>query len=354
MRFIPEVTVGCTFDRHYEKRLKDWGLFRVFTLPLGTNPERLLSCSPADERKMLDTPTLSFVGSLEYKKIQYLLKNIARSWRSMPPNMVTVLEKAIEQYRKMPRADAEDVIAACAGAMGVAYRFPDGVVKQMVLSFLDREASFRQRREIIEGLKPLGISVFGEPFWEKVVGKPFYKGSVNYYSPEIVHLYRSSSINLNISKYQLKTTVNQRVFDCPLCDGFLISDYREEISNYFEVDKSMVVYSDLEDLVGKITYYLGHEKEANRIMEEGKGTVLDRHTYGHRLEEMFNRVKKIRDDGSFWGNCRQALKGSMPASLPTFLSTLRQEISSHHGDSLVSIDMPVLDDMGSIERFIHG
>ena len=354
IRFIPETTIGCTFDRYYEKRLKGWGMYRVFTLPLGTNPERLLSGLPADQEKMQDTPTLSFVGSLEYKKIRYLLKNIARLWRSMPPNMVSVLEKAIEQYRKMPVADAEEVIAACAGAMGVGYRFPDGVVKQMVLSFLDREASFRQRREIIEGLKPLGISVFGEPFWEKVVGKPFYKGRVDYYSPEIVRLYRSSRINLNISKYQLKTTVNQRVFDCPLCDGFLISDYREEISNYFEIDKSMVVYSDLEDLVKKITYYLDHEKEATRIIEEGKGTVLDRHTYGHRLEEMSNRVNKLREDGSFQRNCEQALKGSMPASLPAFLAAVRQEISSHHADNPVSLDMPVLDAIGPIERFIHG
>ena len=110
IRFIPEVTIGCTFDRYYEKRLKDWGLHHVFTLPLGTNPERLLSALPADRQKIQDTFTLSFVGSLEYKKIQYLLKNIARLWRSIPPNMVSVLEKAIEQYRKTPLADAEDVI----------------------------------------------------------------------------------------------------------------------------------------------------------------------------------------------------------------------------------------------------
>jgi spore maturation protein CgeB len=272
----------------------------------------------------------------------------------MPPNMVSVLEKAIDQYRKMPVADAEDVIAASAEALGVSYRFPDGVVKQMVLSFLDREASFRQRCEMIEGLKPLGISVFGEPFWEKVIGKPYYKGRVDYYSPEIVRLYRSSRINLNISKYQLKTTVNQRVFDCPLCDGFLISDYREEISSCFEIDKSMVVYTDLEDLVEKITYYLAHEKEAKRIVEEGKRTVLDRHTYGHRLEEMVNRVNRLGEHDAFQRKCEKTLKGSMSASLPAFLGTVRKKISAHHGDSAVSLDMPVFDFMGPVERFIHG
>ena len=321
-KFIPEATIGCTFDRFYEKRLKKWGMYQVFTLPLGTNPERLLGALPSIQKERSFEHAISFVGSLEYEKIQYLLKNIFQHWRSMPSKMVDVLERSIEIYRKRNPVDAEAVLHECAETMGVDYSFPNGIVKQMVLSFLDREASFRQRQEIIEGLKLSSISVFGEPFWKKIIGKPYYKGRINYYSSEIGKLYRNSQINLNISKYQLKTTVNQRVFDCPLCDGFLITDFKEEIEDYFEIDKSMVVYYDPEDLQRKIQYYLSHEKEAKKVVERGKETVLERHTYQHRLEKMANFVKQISHDHSFRINCREGLKKAWPTQLTEFLNAV--------------------------------
>lgn len=321
-KFIPEATIGCTFDRFYEKRLKKWGMHHVFTLPLGTNPERLLDTSHYAQKEQPYEHTISFVGSLEYEKIQYLLKNIFQHWRTMPPEMVDVLERAIEIYRRRNPVDAEAVLHECAETMGVEYSFPNGIVKQMVLSFLDREASFRQRQEIIQGLKVSDISVFGEPFWEKIIGKPYYKGRINYYSSEIGKLYRNSRINLNISKYQLKTTVNQRVFDCPLCDGFLITDFKEDIEDYFEIDNSMVVYSDPEDLETKIQYYLSHEKQAKKIVEKGKETVLERHTYRHRIEKMANLVKQISHDHSFRINCREGLKKAWPTQLSEFLNAV--------------------------------
>jgi len=327
-KFIPEATIGFTFDRFYEKKLKEWGMYHVFTLPLGTNPERLLDANHYFQKEHPYEHKISFVGSLEYEKILYLLKNIFNHWTTMPPKMVNVLEKSIENYRRRDPVNAEAVLHECAEIMGVDYSFPNGIVKQMVLSFIDREASFRQRQEIIQCLKFSDISVFGEPFWEKIVGTPYYKGRINYYSSEIGKLYRNSRINLNISKYQLKTTVNQRVFDCPLCDGFLITDFKEEIENYFEIDNSIVVYSNLEELKKKIQYYLSHEKEAKKIVEKGKETILERHTYRHRLEKMVTLVKKISHDYSFFSNYRESLRKVWPPQLSEFLNAVFKGIEN--------------------------
>jgi spore maturation protein CgeB len=325
-KFIPEATIGCTFDRFYEKRLKEWGMYHVFTLPLGTNPERLLDTSHYAQKEQPYKHTISFVGSLEYEKIQYLLKNIFDHWTTMPPEMVDVLERAIEIYRRKNPVHAEAVLHECAETVGVKYSFPNGIVKQMVLSFMDREASFRQRQEIIQGLKVSDISVFGEAFWGKIIGTSYYKGRINYYSSEIRDLYKNSRINLNISKYQLKTTVNQRVFDCPLCDGFLITDFKEDIEDYFKIDSSMVVYFDQQDLEKKIQYYLSHEKHAQKVIEKGKETILERHTYRHRLEEMTNLVKQISQNPSFRIHCREGLKKACPKQLPEFLNAVFKDI----------------------------
>jgi spore maturation protein CgeB len=198
---------------------------------------------------------VSFVGALEYKKIQYLLQNISRLWPAMPAGMAEVLDRTVPAYRNDFLRDTDKVLQDCARDLGVRFTFPNGIVRQMVLSYIDREAGFRQRHEVIESLKPFGVRVFGEPFWEKAVGKAYYKGRINYYSSEIASLYRLSKVNLNISKYQLKTTVNQRVFDCPLCDGFLITDFRDDLEEYLRIDKDIAVYRDTEDLRRKIGAY---------------------------------------------------------------------------------------------------
>jgi spore maturation protein CgeB len=329
-KFIPQTTVAFTFDRYYEGRLKEWGINWVFTLPLGTNAERMLGYSHMEKNKAELSNTVSFVGTLDYEKIKYLLKNISQLWTSMPPEMANVLDSAIGLYRLNPKRNIEEIIVDCSYKHGLTFEFPDGIVKQMVLSFIDREASFRLRHEIVEILKPFGISVYGEQFWRKAVGGAFYKGRINYYSPEIANLYRSSKININISKYQLKTTVNQRVFDCPLCDGFLITDYKDDIEEYFEIDKSIVVFKNPEDLKGKVAFYLDNRRRARKVIEKGKDNILSRHTYSHRLDEMARTVRRVEGE-SFRAACEKTLERSSP---PGFQDFIEQVIEAFGSDAL--------------------
>jgi spore maturation protein CgeB len=324
-KFFPQTTIVFTFDRYYEKRLREWGIPWVYTLPLGTNAERMLSYGLCEKENPAYSNNVSFVGTLDYEKIQYLLGNISHLWNSMPPRMVDVLDESIKQYRLNPKIETEEIVKQCTADLGVEFGFPNGIVRQMVLSFIDREASFRLRHETIEGLKPFGVSVYGESFWEKVVGKAFYKGQIDYYSDEIARLYRSSRINLNISKYQLKTTINQRVFDCPLCNGFLITDFKEDIEEYFQIDKDMVVFFGLEDLKKKVTHYLENQNKAEKFVENGKEAILGRHTYHHRIEEMSSRVDRIKTAGQFKRLCEKTVRENRPPKSGLFMEKLREE-----------------------------
>ena len=326
-KFIPKTTVAFTFDHFYERRLKEWGIFRVGTLPLGANPERLLGYHCSQSSPNPCTNVLSFVGTLDYEKIRYLLQNIESAWSSMPPGMVDVLDRAVHEYRKNFQRETEEVVRDCARALGVEVEFPNGIVRQMILSFIDREAGFRQRHEIVERLKPFGISVYGEPFWSRAVGESCYKGQINYYSRQIADLYSSSRINLNISKYQLKTTVNQRVFDCPLCDGFLLTDFREDIEEYFEIDKEIAVYRGIEDLRRKVAYFLGNQGAAKAIAKNGKAATLARHTYQHRLRRMAGELEGVSMDPCFIRSCESVREGPGPQNFPLFLEKLGLERS---------------------------
>lgn len=324
-RFSPHATIAFTFDRFYERKLRNWGIEWVFTLPLGTNAERMLGYATPKRRDSRYVNRISFVGALEYSKIQYLLKNITNMWETIPPAMPAVLDKAIVEYQLSPKADPEEVIAACAKRLGLQYAFPNGIVKQMILSFIDREASFRLRQRTVEGLKPFGIAVYGEPLWRDIVGPKWYKGAIDYYSAQIAKVYNGTRINLNISKYQLKTTVNQRVFDCALCGGFLITDFKEEIEALFQIGKSIVVFRDLEDLKAKIAFYLENSDKGDDITECAREVILSTHTYNHRLRQMCRTVSEVKTDPRFNHLCQKLLPEKSSPRFNALIAFLRQE-----------------------------
>jgi spore maturation protein CgeB len=326
LKYIPETTIAFTFDRFYERHLRSWGVPWVHTLPLAANAERLRSyMSPLTEDGEYRHP-VSFVGALEYEKIQYLLQNISRLWPDMPAGMVDVLDRTVPAYRNDFLRDPDEILRACARDLGIHFSFPNGIVRQMVFSYIDREAGFRQRHEVIDSLKPFGIRVFGEPFWEKAVGKAYYKGRINYYSPEIASLYRSSKVNVNISKYQLKTTVNQRVFDCPLCNGFLMTDFRDDLEEYLQIDKDVAVYRDTAELRKKIAFYLGNDRARRAVVENGKAAILDRHTYPERLSKMVHIVESIRQTPRFEAACKAVAEKSAPRQFHALMERIRQDL----------------------------
>lgn len=326
MKYIPETAIAFTFDRFYEKRIRSWGIPWVYTLPLGANAERLQSYRGVSGKMRGYRHPVSFVGALEYAKIQYLLRNISRLWPDMPPGMVEVLDRTVPAYRNDFLSDTEEVLRNCARDLGVEFAFPNGIVRQMVLSYIDREAGLRQRHEIIDSLRPFGVRVYGEGFWEKAVGKTCYRGPVDYYSPQIAALYRSSRINLNISKYQLKTTVNQRVFDCPLCDGFLITDFREDLEEYLRIDKEVAVYRDKEELKKKVSSYLNNDRARCAIVENGKEAVLDRHTYGHRISKMADIVNGIKRTSRFEKACEEVAGRTAPRPFLALVERIKEHL----------------------------
>ena len=87
--------------------------------------------------------------------------------------------------------------------------------------------------------------------------------------------------------------------------------------SFIEIDEN-----NLEDLKHKIRYYLDHENKARVIFENAKKTVLERHTYKHRLEELFSNVKAISANSSFSNICKKGLKKNRSPQLPQFLNSV--------------------------------
>jgi spore maturation protein CgeB len=75
------------------------------------------------------------------------------------------------------------------------------------------------------------------------------------------------------------------------CGGFLLTDYRADLEELFEVGREVVYYQDGRDLCKKIEYYLAHPKERETIARCGQEKVLREHTYKRRIEKLISVIR---------------------------------------------------------------
>ncbi len=72
--------------------------------------------------------------------------------------------------------------------------------------------------------------------------------------------------------------------------GFLLTNYQADFDDCYTAGKDYVFFDSPEDMMDKIEYYLGHEKERTEIAHNGLNKTLNEHTYEKRLESMFDVV----------------------------------------------------------------
>jgi spore maturation protein CgeB len=120
---------------------------------------------------------------------------------------------------------------------------------------------------------------------------------------EMVKMYSRSKINLGFATCghthlheKRVTQMRLRDFEVTMSGGFYITEYTEELADFFDIEKEIVCYSNKEELADKIKYYLKNETERERIRIAGKNRCLKDHTWKKRFkmvfEKIFNDVKR--------------------------------------------------------------
>ena len=113
-----------------------------------------------------------------------------------------------------------------------------------------------------------------------------FRGYADYYK-EMPFIFSQSRINLNISLKTIRTGIPLRVIDVLGCGGFVLSNYQEELMEYFNVGEELIIYDNIEDLFYKTKYYLEHEDERKRIALAGFERVKRDFTFRERLRKMY-------------------------------------------------------------------
>ena len=109
-------------------------------------------------------------------------------------------------------------------------------------------------------------------------------GAVGYFD-DLAPFYRGTAVNANTTSLQMKTAVNQRVFDCPAAGGFLITDAQEDLDEFYEPDE-IVTYTGLDELEDKVRFFLTNPQERLGYIERAQKRIAARHTHRHRLQAL--------------------------------------------------------------------
>ncbi len=115
---------------------------------------------------------------------------------------------------------------------------------------------------------------------------------------EMIGVFNMSKINLGFTKcgetHLSETPIKQvrlRDFEIPMCGGFYLTEYNEELAEFFEPDEEIVFFKDQEECIDKIKYYLKNNTERERIRMAGYIRAQHEHTWQRRLGNFFNSIK---------------------------------------------------------------
>lgn len=105
-------------------------------------------------------------------------------------------------------------------------------------------------------------------------------------------LYNSKiSINRHIDAAENYAN-NMRLYESTGVGTMLITDYKDNLNELFEIGKEIETYKTKEELLEKINYYLAHEDQRQKIARAGQQRTLKDHTYEKRMIELINILNK--------------------------------------------------------------
>lgn len=326
------------FDRAQYARMKKEGLKHLYHLPLAANVNRVsgLLISEEDEKKYSND--ISFVGSLYQKngynekvqmltdemkeKIDEIIKKIAFHWG--------------EGYECFDVLD-HDLADLIFDDLHLSIEENQHIDKRYMLELylLSRKISEIDRIYILNALaEDHNVTLYTSSDTSDLHNVNI-EGRVSYYE-EMPKVFYLSKINLNITTRSIETGIPQRVFDIMSVGGFVLSNYQEELADFFVPDKEIVLFHDVDELREKVDYYLTHEEERIRIAINGYKKVRDRYNITETVKRMLEKVPIQKEDKN----------PLISVVIPTYNRerTLKASMESVLDQSYINLELIIADD----------
>jgi spore maturation protein CgeB len=152
----------------------------------------------------------------------------------------------------------------------------------------------RERFESIKFLADNGIRInvwgYGWDFIGKKYPNIIYMGG-EIFNEEFAKAFTCSKISLNFLRKINRDLHTSRSIEIPACRGFMLAERTDEHKKLFAEDKEAVYFSSNKELLEKVSYYLSHDDERNKITEAGyRRCINSGYTYDDRVKEILNNL----------------------------------------------------------------
>lgn len=282
------------FDSQMYEVFASQGINTVYYLPMAAAVDRYDAIALTDADLAKWGGKVSFVGQMYtdehnfYERMEPKLTDYAKGYlegimrSQMEINGISLIEQAIAPSVMKEMVDALGAKPNVDGVETYDYIYSNYVV--------DRKITSLERTEI--------ISMIGEKYPLKLYTREAAfapagvdnRGEIDYYK-DMPYIFKASDINLNITLRSIQRGIPLRAMDIMGCGGFLLTNYQEDMLNFFVPGEDYVYYESRTDLIDKIGYYLEHEDERKAIAESGHAKVKAQHTYEQRLREIIEVVR---------------------------------------------------------------
>lgn len=277
------------FDKEEYRSFHDAGIDTVHYMPLAVDVDRLVPLLSGSAGKGYDYD-VSFVGSLYMEGLNYFPQMMSR----LPEYTKGYIDALIGAQMKIWGYNfIQDLLGPVIDDLYKAYPVdpePDGTEPR---EFFYAQYVINRRITTMERLELLMAAASGYAVELFTYMKDFSIPNVHNHGPvdyfrEMPLVFRKSKINLNISGRLIKSGIPLRAFDVMGAGGFLLSNYQADLLDLFVPGEDFVYFESKEDMLGKIGHYLSHEEERQMIAKNGYDKVAAKHTYRHRVREMFS------------------------------------------------------------------
>ncbi len=283
------------FDSQMYMSFAEQGITNVYYLPMAAATRRYSALPIDSDKKKRYSGKVSFVGHLYSEDHTYYddmigkvsdysrgyLEGLIRS--QMEINGLSIIDKSIPPKIMKEMEDALGIKPSYDSVATYEYLYSNYVI--------DRKITSIERCEFLKAIgKKYPVELYTS---DKTFAPPGVNnhGEVDYYLG-MPYVFKCSDINLNITLRSIQKGIPLRCMDILGCEGFLLTNYQEDMLLFFEPGVDYVYYESKSDLIDKVGYYLEHEDERKVIAQNGYKKVLQNHTYEQRLLEIIDVVMK--------------------------------------------------------------
>lgn len=144
----------------------------------------------------------------------------------------------------------------------------------------------------------INVKIWGNPrSWKKMECHPILLPHISQKAvwwEDYAKALNGAKIALCFLRHISRDKQTQRTFELPACQVMTIAERTADHKRFFEEDKEMVFFSNNEELLDKVKYYLKHDRQREDIAKAGRGRCVDSdYTYVARYTKILNKINEL-------------------------------------------------------------